>query len=226
MKRAVCSAWVFCLLCFGGAGQASAQFVLSEALDVGISGLFYASGSFLDEPPESGIPYPGFGGFNPSGGGLALDVRYLGIVGVEIDLLFTEDIGGGEINDQDVEIGQEALHVPILLKVQAPLAIFKPNLFIGYEFVFVEESKAETVFSNIGSEASDYEVLTFGLGFEIALPIPSVDIRIPLSLRGSVNLDTPETVEERTTVERGQITYNSEWKFHTGVTLGVAWYFL
>ena len=90
----------------------------------------------------------------------------------------------------------------------------------------MEASETDTVFSNIDSEASDYGLLTFGLGFEIALPIPAVDIRIPLSLRGSVNLDTPETTAERTTLSGGTVVYNSEWKFHTGVTLGVAWYFL
>ena len=84
-------------LALGFGSEARADFVLTEALDVGIAGLYYASGSFLDEPgEESGIPYPGFAGFNPSGAGFALEARYLGIVGLEIDLFFTEDKGNGE----------------------------------------------------------------------------------------------------------------------------------
>ncbi len=228
MRHLVLGLVLACGLAVVQAGAAQAQ--LAETLDVGVSGLLLAGGSFLDEPDDKGVggfevAYPGFGGFG-TGGGLALDVRWLGIVGLEIDVLFSEDRGSGEINDQDVKIGQDAVHVPILLKACAPLAVFRPNIFVGYEFVFVDKASAETIFTNIDAAAEDYELVTFGLGFELALPINAVDVRIPMSFRGSVNQDTPDTVEGRVVLTGNQLTYKSEWKFHTQVLLGVSYYFL
>ena len=69
---------------------------------------------------------------------------------------------------------------------------------------------------------------------EIKLPTPGIDLRIPVSLRGSVNPSTSDKLEDRVDAELEQIgnqvrvnsiVYKSEWKYQVLLTAGAAAYF-
>ncbi len=202
-----------------------------EYVSIGAGFLGQAGGNFLDKPDNQdmigpdgqvvdveGIPdYPGFAGMT-AGFGFFVDFRVLDYVGIELDVLRQWDKGQAdlkiEINDQEnefeVEIRQGAWHLPLLLKGVIPGEVVQPFLFIGPEFVVVdnngepEGAEAEIISGSLPRDAAgnftpayaafseNYIALMFGLGIEFKLPIPEVDIRIPFSLRGSVNLDVPE----------------------------------
>jgi hypothetical protein len=209
-------------------------------LDVGVGPLGASTGNFLDEPSEKAVMssdgrtyravYPGFGGLGV-GGGLALDVRYLGIVGLELDLLFTNDEGTGEINGVEITLGQSAVHLPILFKLAVPSPLVKPNVFIGWEFVFVGDPKIsaeQPILAALEAEAQDYQLLIFGLGAELAPPIEGVDLRFPVSLRGAIHLGDTGKIEDRVEVFPGGAgqSFDSRWQWHIYATLGVMYYFL
>ena len=72
----------------------------------------------------------------------------------------------------------------------------------------------------------------FGLGVEINLPIPKVDLRIPLALRGSANPGVSDKRVERarhvTSVTSDQlvsVSYNTEWKFQAVGSFGLSGHF-
>lgn len=234
---------VMLALCGGlllGHGQAQAQV---PGLDVGIGAVGYFGGNFLDEPDDKiiedngrqlGVIYPGFGG-TAAGGGLLLDARYAGIVGIETGLLFVQGEGKGDINDVDITLKTQELHIPLLLKLSAPTPVVSPNIFGGLEFVVPLESKAEQELQlapdGVSAFAKGYKLLSFGLGMEFALPIVGVDIRIPLALRGGYNLDDTGKIEDRARYNiQGNLIrsmeFNAAWQWHASATLGVMYYFM
>ncbi len=217
---------------------AQAQIIDDFQVGIGVSGL--GGANFIDEPADEDkivtsdgrqflVPYPGFAG-SSTGFGFHLDLRYLDIIGLEIGTFFTTDEGSGEINDRNLTIGQKATHVPVLLKIAVPGIIVRPNAFVGFDFVFPGESIAEGEAGfALTSSAKSYTAFMFGFGFEVALPIPEVDIRIPLSFRGGLNTGFPENFEDRATFNtRGNVITGidvlSEWLWEVQGTLGVVYY--
>jgi len=81
----------------------------------------------------------------------------------------------------------------------------------------------------------DYIAFTFGLGFEVNLPIPVVDVRIPISLRGNYNPGVTEKRDDRGTYVIGtdaagdaavvSASYSTEWKFQAVGQWGIAAHF-
>ncbi|MEK6608355.1 MAG: outer membrane beta-barrel protein [Myxococcota bacterium] len=209
--------------------------------EVGVGALGYFGANFLsdtdDDVPVEGsnlvLPYPGFAGFS-GGAGVSLEARYKGFVGLEVDLVRSSDRGSGEINGVDVTIGQTSWHMPLLLELAVPSAFVRPSVFVGIDLVFPGEGKGEADPPpdnlEVASTASSYTMLTFGFGFEVLLPIEGVDIRVPITVRGARNGGTSASASDRASVEPTggyyEATFNSEWQWQAGGTIGVTYYFL
>ncbi|RYE94809.1 MAG: hypothetical protein EOO75_00985, partial [Myxococcales bacterium] len=114
-------------------------------VDLGVSVLAAGGYTHLDRSSPSSFAvgdttatYPGFGGFTP-GGGVALELRVLGLVGLEVDGFVSRDRGRGQVTLGDtratVTIGQTAVHIPVLLKGVLPLPGLQPFALAGPEFV-------------------------------------------------------------------------------------------
>ena len=165
------------------------------------------------------------------GAGIALELRVLGLVGVEIDGLFARDFGSGEVTQgstrASVTIGQRAVHIPILLKGLLPLPLVRPFVVVGPELVLPLVSKAESdpagaVRAVVGTER--YTMVTFGAGAEAKLPVPAVDLRASLSLRGSYRVGSSDDLAERATVLRsGAIILDGRWRYQAllGASVGI-----
>ena len=122
-----------------------------------------AGAAFLDEPSDQSVQgqtgdavdpdYPGFAGLVTSVGP-TFEVRFLGYVGLELNVLVQEDEGKADLavrqtvngtstrGEFTVVIRQSAVHVPLLLKGAIPGRIVTPVLFLGPEFVSVSSTEA------------------------------------------------------------------------------------
>ena len=194
-----------------------------------------AGGNFQDKPDRAtGQPdvNPGFGGLS-IGGGLLLDVRFAKLIGLELDVIRSGDHGTGTVTfngySSKVTIGQGAWHLPILAKVTIDTPVVAPAFFLGPEIVIPSTSSTSVeppLLSGVFTQKADtYVMLTFGAGVEIKLPLPVIDLRIPIGLRGSFAPGVSSSWSDRTTVTLGGIQYRSEWKFAVNATLGAALYF-
>lgn len=188
------------------------------------------------------VPYPGYAGVG-GGGGLTFNVMYRGAIGAQLDLLFSHDQGKGEINDMEIELSQTAFHMPFLVRGAIPLKHVRPFIFVGPELVVPGEAKVDTIVRFAVSpdgtlpagvptpvgQAGAYLNLQTGFGFEFLIPSEDdLDIRIPLTFRGSFNFDTDEAVAGRlelADVPMSNAKYvksiNTEWQYQAFVTLGV-----
>jgi hypothetical protein len=229
---------------------------LLEFMTFGVGFIGQFGGNFLDKPDDqtvNGNPnvdpeYPGFAGFT-TGFGPVIEFRFLGYAGIELDILVQTDTGSAELEFTEtigtqinrgkhtVEITQDAVHVPLLFKGALPGRIVTPMLFLGPEFVVPSESSVEIIDKEGTQPNRKYATLTpdtyigftFGLGMEFNLPIPYVDIRIPLQLRGNVN---PGVSNERDGREQQgtnggvpEVSYSTEWKFQAVFNIGAAVHF-
>lgn len=208
-------------------------------MDIGLGLMGIVGGNFQNKPEKSasdlpGLENPGFGGLT-AGGGLMVDGRILdGLLGLEVDVLRTSDKGTGTITENGfslkVTVGQGAWHVPVLAKLTIPSAVVAPMFFLGPEFVFPSKGQVATDPAlppgfDIKESADNYVVVTGGGGVEIKLPLPILDLRIPIGLRFSYNPGLSSTFSDRTHVVGTTLTYNSEWKYAVNLTAGAALYF-
>lgn len=211
--------------------------------EIGVHLYGMAMGSFMGEVEDRDkfatingqrvqVVYPGFGGFGGAGG-LAVDVTYAGIIGLQLGLYGSKDGATGSINNEDFEITQTALHLPVLLRAAIPTDSVRPYIFLGPEFIFPgdpEIDKASAGGVAVSAEAETYGVFTFGFGFEFMLPMEDMDARIPFSLRGMYNPSVPDGLDGRAEYEAvdGLVSaahFNSEWQWQAAVSLGIAFYF-
>ena len=201
---------------------------------VGLMGAI--GGNFLDKPDRTIYDpdvYPGYSGAT-GGGGLMLDGRFLhGLLGVELDILRTSDKGHGEItiNGQTFthNLGQGAWHVPLLAKLSIPSPLVSPQILLGPEFVFPSDPESK-LNPSLGAAdpratADNYVMVTFGLGLEIKVSSPSLDLRIPVGIRGSYNPGVSSTFRDRANLNTVPWQYHSEWKYAVDFTAGAAVYF-
>lgn len=228
-------------------------------VEIGVTLLGFVNGSFLDEPSDKDktatlsdgsevvLLYPGFGGVG-GGGGLTVNAMWRGIVGLETGALFVFEQGAGTLNiggtlEVDYTLGQNAVHVPLLLKVAAPLQTMRPFGYFGIEWAFVSDAEVQkrdpdsaAASALVGVEADDYWLLAFGAGFEFMIPA-GVDLRIPLTFRGAWNPNVgdkasdrmrtvPEDCGSRSTSPCTQFVYSTEWQYQAAVSLGLAYYFM
>lgn len=209
-------------------------------------------GNFLDKPEEKKYPvngqrievspsYPGFGG-TTSGFGLAIDLRFLGFVGLEIDAIKMSNKGTADIDytvngvkrSYELEIGHDAWHIPILAKGVLPTPLVSPYVLAGIELVRTSNATA-TISENalpVAARTDNYTFFTGGFGFEfkLPLPIPGLDsLRVPVSFRGSY-FNIGNNIEDRAeyTISGNTITkstFDTRWKFQALATLAVQAYF-
>lgn len=199
------------------------------SVDVGVGLMGTLGANILENPDrragEEGLFYPGYMGATV-GGGLVLDGRVLeGILGLEVDILRSRDSGNGEDTymgrARKHTLGQTSWHVPVLLKATVPSPLVAPQFFLGPEFVFpsTPESKLDPADGfSLRAKADSYVMITAGVGLEIKLPLPVIDIRVPIALRASYNPGVPSAVTDRVDFASG--TYQSEWKYAVNFTGG------
>ncbi|MBM4357512.1 MAG: hypothetical protein FJ096_05305 [Deltaproteobacteria bacterium] len=164
------------------------------------------------------------------------------------------NLGNGAQATFDVKLSQPALHMPLLLKVAIPGVIAQPIFFVGPEFVVPlascrdddatrkdkPECQAEVVSTSGGGSLgtkygivnNNYISVMFGLGAEFKLPIPKVDVRLPLTLRGAVNSGVSSKRDDRELNDVdavsgviNRVEYRSEWKFEAYGSLGASIHF-
>ena len=235
----------------------STALAFDNILSIGVGGVFQGGGNFFDKPGDQTLvvngqsqtvdpEYPGFAGMTLGGGGF-IDLRVIDYIGIETGFIYTRDRGsaelkitptGGAETKYDIEIAHNAMHIPLLFKGVLPGAIAQPYLFVGPEFVIPlndgDTSVEVTQQGNVQidpnlykTQTDSYTYITFGLGMEFKLPIPVVDIRIPLSLRGSINPSVSGKRQERETrdLTSGEVSYKTNWKFMAVASLGLSVYF-
>lgn len=217
----------------------------ADLIDVGVGVVGAFGGNFIDKPSDKSYPpfgndptsYPGFGGTN-YGGGLAFDVRVLKFVGVEIDVLRQKDKGHADWSwnkrDYTIDIGQSAWHIPVLAKGVIPLPLFAPFVVLGADFVKPSDGEGDisptpAPFA-VRSKADSYTMLVGGIGFEIKLPAPGIDVRIPFQIRASFTPGASDKLVDQQKLELNGATvvsseYNSAWKYQAQATLGAQVYF-
>jgi hypothetical protein len=213
--------------------------------ELGAGAFFDAGGEFMTQPTDNkdgsttaSIPFNGFAGFSP-GGGIGLEFRYRGIVGLELDFVRRSQVAQSEFTIEGVDFGwriqQPATQIPFLVKLTAPVGIVRPNLFGGIEAVIPGDPTVTPpdwpVDLDLTAQSGSWMYVTFGLGFETALPIEDVDLRIPFNIRLSTNPSLPDSAFERATytIDEGRlvrIDYVAEWQYQAAVTIGVWYYFL
>ena len=181
--------------------------------------------------------------------GLAVDVRALGIVGLETGLRFSFDNGDGynELTQAGsdailVRINQyqrtNSLRIPFLLKVGKPNGIVKPTFGLGVELVRQRQSTIRYDVEEINAteaddvtarreernqiETSNYPAGTLALGIEI----DTGPVKIPIELRAQYNLAyAGNSFSERVRVEGSgndaTYFYDGAYMGHFGVTIGL-----
>jgi hypothetical protein len=225
-------------------------FVMSQAFAAppvvqGGAGLhFHAGGTFMDQPLENVtddgyiVPAQGWGGFG-GGGGLALEGRFFGFVGLEFDLIYRRDVARSTFtfgsSELPFQISQNAWHVPILLKFIMPKGAVRPNLFGGGEFILPGEptiTQPAGLETPLSASNAAYKAWAFGLGFEVVPRDLPIDLRFPITLRGAYNTGVGPTSGDRATyvIDEGSgvfesIDYTAVWQWHASVTLGVSFFF-
>lgn len=212
---------------------------------------------------------PSFGG--PFGGiGAMAEVRFIKMLGIEVDYFRTlvtakgdvplgaafPNPTGGQLPTVSLGFEQWQHQIAILGKFALPSPIIAPFIAVGPEFVFPDGPsitvKPVVPGIDIKAHASGYTMLTGVLGIELKLPIPKIDIRIPVAARFSYNLSSPDnpavcgslngmaldpTVPAggncrlsfkgtlNATTQSLEIDYRTEWKYMIGGQVGLAVYF-
>lgn len=193
--------------------------------------------------------YNGFGA--GAGFGLMLEARAWEVFGLETGLYYRQDDSTGwsdkTINGVDrgrVYLDQDttALHIPVLLKVNAPTETIKPFLGLGLQFVIQQTSSidyrgerenpndatVDNFAANLNErnriETSSYTMLQLTTGIEIDLGY----IRIPVELRAGYNLGFDDSFEARVEAEQQpdgsyEFVYDGAYIGHFGVYTGVAY---
>ncbi|MCA9568377.1 MAG: outer membrane beta-barrel protein [Myxococcales bacterium] len=200
---------------------------------VGVGGVFQGGSPFTAGP--SGDLLTGLQGMSP-GFGLSADVRALGIVGVEIDAIRSNDTGFttfGAEDGESLEVRQPSWHVPVLLKLGLPSGPVRPNVQLGAQLIVPTESMLDVQGTSpfaLAADASPYMTWTAGLGAEIALPF-GPDIRLPIAYRAA--FDTPSSraagaralyaLDPDSRVVLSEST--TEWRYHGALTVGLAYWF-
>ena len=238
----------------GNGAPSDAQSSPSREWEVGASIFGFGNGNFIQKPKgaDKDEPYPGFAGAG-GGGGIGLAAMWRGIVGLELQIINSQENAEGALNFNAGTVSllmeQSSWHIPLVLKIAAPTTSVRPFLFVGPEFIFPSASgtsdpesfrlievgpgqgtnplsDSPTAELKLGAYAEDYTAWTFGFGFDFLLDVGGPDIRIPLTFRGSYNPDLPTKASERSRSTATAKEYVSEWEWQAFISLGVAYYFM
>lgn len=187
-----------------------------DFLSLGTGVHVLAGANWLDQ--SSSWALPGYAGFR-TGVGVSAELRLLGVVGLEADLVRSNDRGEGKVSLEGLPavsstVGQPSWHLPLLAKVVVPLPLVKPFAVAGVDLVMPSGCSSIGVACTAGS----YTLWVGGIGAEIAIPVPVLDmVRIPVSLRYEQNRDASALV---TRAAADGTTVRSEWGRDLHVTAG------
>jgi hypothetical protein len=190
---------------------------------------------------------------------------------VPLGAAFPNPTGGPGLPDVDLTFQQWQHQIAILGKFALATPLIAPFIAVGPEFVFPDDASKSCMAGgmlqpgacpisvkptvpgvNITAHASSFTMLTGVVGLELKLPIPKIDIRIPVAARFSYNLSTPDNpavcgsingMQLDASVPTGGncrlqftgtlsqstqnlvIDYRTEWKYMVGGQVGLAVYF-
>lgn len=228
-----------------------------EPLTVGVGVVATAGASFIDAPTDQTIrvggatavpvsipEYPGFAG--PTYGlGPFVELRLFERVALELDVVRSRERGRAELHverqgaarDYALQIGHDALHLPVLFKSILPTGWIRPTLLVGPELVLPAAATASVVRGElppelrIAASASPFLAYTGGVGVEIDLPLEVLDLRVAATLRGSLTPAMGERRTERASYEGSDVhrldlvTYRTRWRYQAFGTLAAGVYF-
>jgi hypothetical protein len=225
-----------------GLATLSSSALAFPGLDIGVGVVGLAGGSIIDKASESdpaSQAYPGFAGTRVGVGGV-VEARFLGIVGIEAGYVVSTDKGEGDVSllgkSIAASLGQTASHIPVMVKLVAPIPVFAPFVAAGIDFVkpgSCESSlKLEGVTVPTTCYNDSYSMWTGALGAEISLPFLDF-IRFPISLRGSAHRDFGDGIADRASFTFDPATgkvptsanLRSEWRYDVYGTVGASLFF-
>ena len=216
---------------------------------VGAKGAF--TGNLYSEPEAAPLGSDAYWGdtqfYIGGGGGIFIEVNFLGYVGIEVDVLYEANslTYGIEISgfEYDYITSFEQIRIPILIKGTLPLGLVELSLGIGPELVFGQSAAVEFEYHtqisdaqrqqidqqlrNIyGAESTDGTFFDIDLGFNFKV----WKLVIPLSLRVGINLDQPPDYYDRVTLDlEGNVVHGAKVKaiesIQFALTLGIGYVF-
>jgi hypothetical protein len=192
-------------------------------------------------PKSEYYPHFGFGGTV----GPVLELRALGILGLETGFYYSRDNAQGWVDKNDAATGRTlvrihseqettAYHIPVLLRANIPNPLVRPFLGVGLEFVrqsnstltYRQEQQAGRIsdgdFAMLQNRnqitPSNYTLLLVSLGMELKFG----PIRVPIEVRGGYNLGFDDSLSARATFnsETQQLFYNGAYQGHFGISTG------
>jgi hypothetical protein len=228
---------------------------------VGVGPLFGFGGAAAVDYDAStqvaGLPQgigPGLGG--PYGSfGLMADARIAKFLGFEFDYMRTSvsanapiplSVAGTPIDfgTLNVKFSQWHHELAFLGKLVIPTPLIAPIFGAGVTIALPDTAQlsfdpAPPAGVTIGTKQGTWTYFTGVAGLEVKLPIPKIDIRIPVLARFNWNVtsatckanptagDPPCNLDVSYTLTPPSLTatYNTSWKYQVGVTIGVAIYF-
>jgi hypothetical protein len=163
------------------------------------------------------------------GGGLFVELRALEALGLELAPYYSRDRTSGDLRfagqDVVVEVGQGAIHVPILLKGLLPWRPLAPFVVLGPELVVPTLPSADSSPKGVvaaAATAESYWNLVAGVGAELRVPAGNLDLRIPLSLRMSYQPGFDDALDNRVRVlPSDALIYTSTPLYSVQAVIGV-----
>jgi hypothetical protein len=175
------------------------------------------------------------GGFSYGGLGY-YELRIIKFIGIEADLSYQRGSFKRKTTFNDVyeyteSVDINSLRLPILAKLNLPMAVGRFWLGVGPEFTLYQSSSGKV--EQTGGPGTGQSIAiqtrnvkptygTAGLGFVLEIPIIGIDI--PIEFRASKDLSQPSNWNERVTYDANarneSIRAESSWVFRLGVGLG------
>lgn len=190
----------------------------------------------------SNVPEGRVFGFAGSAAGLSYgalgyyELRLIKFVGLEVDLAyqhgsFHRKITYNQVAEFTETANVDGLRLPILAKLNIPMAIGRFWLGLGPEFTLYQSSSFKLEQTGGPTTPIPGSTLTrnvkpiYGtLGVGIVLEIPLIDIDIPIELRASRNLTQPGDWAERVSYDSSATTTlraESSWVLRLGAGVGI-----
>jgi hypothetical protein len=183
------------------------------------------------------VPSQGWGGFG-GGAGLALEARFFGFAGLELDIIRRHDVARSTFtlgaSELPFQVSQNAWHIPLLVKFVMPTGVVRPNLFGGGQFVIPGDAtttQPSGLDTELSATSEPYKAWAFGFGLEVVPKGLPIDLRFPITLRGAYNTGIGTSAGDRadyTVASNGvleAIDYRSVWQWHASATLGASVFF-
>jgi len=162
--------------------------------------------------PDGRESYPGF--FGPKvGGGVSIEGRAFGAIGLEVEFLRLTETGNADFNGAKISIEQTTWHIPMYVKGILPFGAVRPFIGIGPEIVFSEPN---------------YVLFGGMIGAEGHIPIgKKFAISIPFSLRYAYDFGLGDKYADRYLNVKvlGVALPKPEFQHNALLTLGVSFHY-